>query len=211
MKRFNNISTLIFDFGGVLINLDLPQCILNFKSLGIHTIDRYLSNFGQSDFFLKFENGQIGIEEFRSEIRNCCETPLEDEQIDSAWCSFLCNIPAEKLEILTELRKKFRVVLLSNTNPLHIEVSAAGEFAKTGKTLYDYFDACYLSYEMRLVKPDAAIFEKLLELENVAPEHCLFLDDGIKNIEQAQRLGIQTYLVKEHEDLGFLLNPSTWQ
>ena len=211
MKQFKNISTLIFDFGGVLINLDLPECLLNFKRLGIHDIDQYLSNFGQSDFFLKFEKGQIGVEEFRNEIRKFTPKPLSDVQIDEAWCSFLCDIPSEKLEILTELKKKFRVVLLSNTNPLHIEVSAATEFAKVEKTIYDYFDACYFSYQMKMIKPEAEIFESLLMHEHVAADQCLFLDDGPKNIRQAQRLGIQTYLVREHEDLSFLLNADTWQ
>ncbi|HLP06252.1 MAG TPA: HAD family phosphatase [Paludibacter sp.] len=210
MRQFNNISTLIFDFGGVIINLDLPGCIMNFKNLGVRNIEKHLSKFGQSDFFLHFEKGLIGVEDFRSEIRKYSRNPLEDAQIDEAWCSFLCDIPAGKLEMLAELRKKFRLVLLSNTNPLHIEVSAAGEFAKNGKTLYDYFDSCYLSYELKMVKPHAEIFEALLKSEQVAPERCLFLDDGQKNIEQAQKIGMQTYLVGENEDLSFLLNDETW-
>ena len=210
MKQFKNISTIIFDFGGVLINLDLAQCISNFKELGIQNIDSYLSNFGQKDFFLDFEKGKIGTEKFRQEIRKYETKPLTDEQIDTAWCSFLCDIPSEKLHLLTELKKKFRIVMLSNTNPLHIEVSAASEFAKVGKTITDFFDATYLSYEMHMAKPDAEIFLKLLEDEQVRANECLFLDDGLKNIEQASKLGIQTYLVKEHEDLSFLLKEETF-
>lgn len=210
MKTFSNISTIIFDLGGVLVNLDLPQCILNFKRLGIPDVENYLSNFGQSGFFLSFEKGHIGTEEFRNEIRKFAQKPLSDEQIDDAWCSFLCDIPVEKLQILAELKKKYRLVLLSNTNPLHIEVSAAGEFAKVGKTMYDFFDACYLSFEMKMTKPNADIFEKLLSVEQVAANQCLFLDDGMKNIEQATKLGIQTYLVKEHENLDFLLHKETF-
>lgn len=210
MKQFSNISTIIFDFGGVLINLDLPQCILNFKQLGVRNIDKHLSNFGQKDFFLAFEKGYIGTEEFRQEIRKFANLPLKDSQIDEAWCSFLCDIPEKKLNILTELKKKFRLVMLSNTNPLHINVSAASEFAKRGKTISDFFDATYYSYEMKMAKPDAEIFIKLLEDEQVEPNQCLFLDDGLKNIEQATRLGIQAYHVKENEDLEFLLHPDTF-
>ncbi len=210
MKQFSNICTIIFDFGGVLINLDLPQCILNFKQLGIQNIDKYLSNFGQKDFFLAFEKGHIGIEEFRQEIRNFANLPLTDDQIDKAWCSFLCDIPDKKLEILAELKKKFRLVMLSNTNPLHINVSASAEFAKRGKTISDFFDATYYSYEMKMAKPDAEIFNKLLDDEHVKAHQCLFLDDGLKNIEQAAQLGIQTYHVTENEDLEFLLDPETF-
>ena len=206
MKHYSNITTLIFDFGGVIINLDLKQCILNLKQLGIENAEVYLSNFGQKDFFLQFEKGQIGVEKFREEIRNLVAKPLTDNQIDLAWCSFLCDIPTKKLEIILALKKKkFRILLLSNTNPLHIEVSAAGEFAKVGKKMTHYFDKCYLSYEMKMAKPNADIFQALLDNEQVAAHQCLFLDDGPKNIEQAEKLGFQTYLVDVNEDLSFLL------
>ena len=206
MKDFSNITTLIFDFGGVLINLDLNQCILNLKKLGIENVEQYLSNFGQKDFFLQFEKGQIGTEQFRTEIRKLTTKTLTDADIDAAWCSFLCDIPLEKLDLLLELKKKFRILMLSNTNPLHIEVSAAAEFEKTGKNITDYFDKCYLSYELKMAKPDAEIFQALLHSEIVEASLCLFLDDGPKNIEQANKLGFQTYLVSANEDLSFLLD-----
>ena len=210
MKQFNNISTLIFDFGGVLINLNIDRCIQNFKQLGLENFENLLSNFGQKDFFLKFEKGEIGVVEFRDEIRKLSKNNLRDEEIDAAWCSFLCDIPSEKLVLLFELKKRFRIVMLSNTNPLHIEVSAKKEFAKTNKTISDYFDACYLSYEMKMVKPNADIFEKLLKDEQVQANRCLFLDDGPKNIEQGKKMGFNTYLVDVEEDLSFLLAPNTF-
>lgn len=205
MKQFSGITTLIFDFGGVIINLDLPTCIQNLKELGVDNVEQYLSNFGQKEFFLQFEKGQIGIPEFRTEIRKLAGVKLTDDQIDSAWCSFLTDIPAEKLALLSELKKKYRMLLLSNTNPLHIEVSAAGEFAKAGKTIHDFFDKCYFSYEMGMAKPDKEIFEAVLSDAGVKPEECLFLDDGPKNIDMADKLGIQTYLVDVTENLDFLL------
>lgn len=206
MKQFSGITTLIFDFGGVIINLDLPKCIQNLKELGVGNVEQYLSNFGQKEFFLQFEKGQIGIPEFRSEMKKLAEVQLTDAQIDGAWCSFLTDIPAEKLALLSALKKKYRMLLLSNTNPLHIEVSAAGEFAKTGKTIHDFFDKCYFSYEMGMAKPDKEIFEAVLSDAGVKPEECLFLDDGPKNIDMAAKLGIQTYLVDVTENLDFLLN-----
>jgi putative hydrolase of the HAD superfamily len=210
MKQFNNITTLIFDLGGVLINLDLAQCIQNFKDLGLQDFEQHLSLFGQKGFFLQFEKGQIGIPEFRAEIRKLAQTPLTDAQIDKAWCSFLCNIPNQKMDMLLELKKNFRLLLLSNTNQLHIEVSTAGEFARIGKQITDVFDKCYYSYQMGMVKPNADIFETLLADAGVKAGECLFLDDGLKNIEMATKLGIQSYLVNINEDLQFLLNKETW-
>jgi len=206
MKRYNNITTLIFDFGGVLINLDLDQCIQNFRNLGLDHFEENLNLYGQKGFFLQFEKGLIGVNEFHNEIRKLSANPLTDEQIDKAWCSFLCNIPMPKVEILLALKKKYRLLLLSNTNPIHIEISAANEFAKAGTTISDIFDRCYLSYEMKMVKPNAEIFQSLLETEQVTAGECLFLDDGIKNIEQASNMGFQTYLVKANEDLNWLLD-----
>jgi len=211
MKHFRNITTLIFDFGGVLINLDINQCIFNFKQLGLKNFEQYLNNFAQSGFFMKLEKGQISAEEFRNEIRKLSENPLTDAQIDEAWCSFLLEIPSAKLKMLLELRKKFRVILLSNTNIIHFPDSEKKLFLKTGKNMSDYFDRCYLSYEMKMAKPDKEIFVNILATENVKANECLFLDDGIKNTEQAQKLGMQTYQVSEREDLSFLLQPETWE
>lgn len=206
MKQFSGITTLIFDFGGVIINLDLPKCIQNLKALGLDDVEKYLSNFGQKDFFLQFEKGQIEVPEFRNEIRKLTGAELTDQQIDGAWCSFLTDIPVEKINLISELKKKYKLLLLSNTNRLHIEVSAAGEFAKYGKTIHDFFDKCYFSYEMGMAKPDKEIFNAVLADAGVTAAECLFLDDGPKNIAVASELGIQTYLVDVTENLDFLLN-----
>ena len=210
MKHFKEITTLIFDFGGVLINLDINQCIQNFKLLGLKNVDQYLTNFAQSGIFMELEKGLISAPEFRNEIRKLTPNTLTDAQIDTAWCSFLLEIPEEKLKMLIELRKKFRVILLSNTNIIHFPNSEKILFTDKGRKLSDYFDRCYLSYEMKMAKPDIHIFENILASENVQGKECLFLDDGLKNTQQAQLLGIQTYLVSEHEDLSFLLKPETW-
>ena len=211
MKHFNNITTLIFDLGGVLVDLDIDQCIMNLKQLGLKNFEQLMGNFGQKGFFLEFEKGQISKEQFRNEIRKLSNQSLTDEQIDGAWSSFLCEIPMQKLEMLVELKDKFRLLLLSNTNPIHVEGSVPAEFAKIGKKVSDIFDKCYLSYEMGMAKPNADIFEALLSDAGVKAEECLFLDDGMKNIEQAGHLGIQTYLVDPREDLSFLLKPETWR
>lgn len=205
MDKNNQITTLIFDFGGVLINLDLPKCIDNLRGTGFVNVDQFLSNFGQKDFFLKFENGQIDTPEFRNEIRKNTSDLLSDEEIDTAWCSFLCDIPSEKISMLKELRKKYRLLLLSNTNPLHIEVSARIALEPYNTSLDELFDKCYLSYEMGLTKPSEDIFTALLNDANVTAQECLFLDDGLKNIETANSMGFATYLVDPSENLDFLL------
>ena len=205
MKHFSNISTLIFDFGGVLIDLDMNQSVLNFKKLGVENVENYLSNFGQSGFFMQLEKGKISAEEFRSEIRKMTTNTITDKEIDDAWNAFLVRIPSEKLDIVYQLRKKFRVIMLSNTNAIHFPYAERTFFSYKNRGIDEYFDKCYRSYDMKMAKPDAEIFEAILSQEQVAPNQCLLLDDGPKNIEQAQKLGFQTYFVDPKEDLSFLL------
>lgn len=198
---FTSISTLIFDFGGVLINLKREAAIDAFRKLGLDTADQLLDNYVQSGIFMQLENGSLSAADFRDEVRKLTAPTVTDEQIDQALYAFLLDIPAEKLELLLALRRKFRVVMLSNTNPIHFPWCTATKFTYKGHQLGDFFDACYLSYELKCSKPDAEIFHKLLSAEGVAPESCLFFDDGIQNIQAAQALHFQTVLVKPNEDL----------
>ena len=165
-----------------------------------------MSNYGQAGFFLKFERGEISTSEFRNEIRKLSTKTISDKQIDEAWCEFLQDIPQHKLDVIEKLKEKYRIVMLSNTNPLHIEVSAAGEFAKRGKTIHDYFDKCYFSYEMKMTKPDRNIFDALLQSEGGDPSSFLFLDDGPKNIATAESMGIHSILIEPDQRLDFLLD-----
>ena len=205
MKHFSNISTLIFDFGGVLIDLDMNQSILNFRKLGVENVENYLSNFGQSGFFMQLEKGKISADEFRSEIRKMTTNTITDKEIDDAWNAFLVRIPSEKLDIVYELRKKYRIIMLSNTNAIHFPYAEQTFFSYKNRDIDEYFDKCYRSYDMKMAKPDTEIFEAILNQEQVAANQCLLLDDGPKNIEQAQKLGFQTYFVDPKEDLSFLL------
>lgn len=204
MNQPSTLTTLIFDFGGVLINLDLPLCINKLKDIGATGVEKYLSNFGQSDFFLQWEKGEIGLGEFRENIRAISSGQPSDDEIDAAWMAFLQDIPAEKIELLKQLRSRYRILMLSNTNPLHIEQSARTAFEAHGTTMNELFDKCYLSYEIGLTKPGRDIFEYLLNDAGVEPGECLFLDDGQKNIDTARAMGFQTRLVSPGESLDFL-------
>ncbi len=201
MKRIGSITTLIFDLGGVLVDLDWDRCTQEFRKIGVAEITELLSTTVQTDFILDFESGKISTEEFRDKMRSFSKQEITDKQIDAAWESFLIDVPQEKLDLLLELKKRYRVVMLSNTNPLSFAVCRDKIFKKDGKTINDYFDKLYLSYEMKLCKPGKEIFEQLLKEENIAPNEALFLDDGDPNIETAKLLGIQTRFVKPFSQL----------
>lgn len=201
----SNITTIIFDFGGVLINLDINLCIRNFEKLGVENPEQYIGSYGQAGFFLQWEKGEIDLMEFRNKVREISSGNPTDEDIDAAWCSFLLDVPEHRIKLLLELKKKYRLLLLSNSNPLHIEVNAKKEFGKYGLDIRDVFDKCFISYEMGVTKPDPAIFNRLLSEAGVSAEECLFLDDGQKNIDVAKKLGINSLLTEQGQNLDFLL------
>ena len=202
------ITTVLFDFGGVLVNLDKQACLNEFSKLGIDNVDKYISNYAQSGLFLDLEKGFVSASEFRTEIKKLSNKPLSDKQIDNAWNSFLIEIPEYKLDLLFALRKKYRVLLLSNTNVIHFEQKATQEFSKKGLSINHYFDKCYLSYELGMAKPNEDIFRHVLENEDAEANQILFLDDGVENIETARGLGFACYLVKEQEDFSPIFNIS---
>lgn len=202
--RRKGIKNLIIDFGGVLIDLDRQRCIENFKKLGLPDVEVVLDIYHQQDFFQKYEKGLITSAEFRDVIRERIGKPVTDAQIDDAWNSFLVSIPAAKLDLLLNLRKDYVVYLLSNTNEIHWQWSCQHAFPYKTFRVEDYFEHIYLSYEMNMAKPDAEIFQKVLDDTGIIPAETLFIDDSAANCRAAEALGITTYTPKAGEDWSHL-------
>ena len=205
------IKVIIFDFGGVLINLNRQAAVDRLVALGVHDADALLNNYVQSGLFLDLESGTITPEEFCNSLRmDYGLRNVVDSQIKEAFLAFLLDVPEHKLQLLRQLKSSVRnaagepvrIVMLSNTNGIHFPYCIKKHFEYDGYKMSDYFDALYLSYEMKASKPDEEIFFKLLEAEKVKPEECFFLDDGPRNIETVERLGFQTHLVQSDDDLG---------
>lgn len=202
--RRKGIKNLIIDFGGVLIDLDRQRCIENFKKLGLPDVEVVLDIYHQQDSFQKYEKGLITSAEFRDVIREKIGKPVTDTQIDDAWNSFLVSIPAAKLDLLLNLRKDYVVYLLSNTNEIHWQWSCQHAFPYKTFRVEDYFEHIYLSYEMNMAKPDAEIFQKVLDDTGIIPAETLFIDDSAANCRAAEALGITTYTPKAGEDWSHL-------
>jgi putative hydrolase of the HAD superfamily len=199
-----NITTIIFDFGGVLLNLDMPACLAAFKRLGCSTINEYLDHYKQNGFFLDFEEGKISTSEFFSELMKIAEKNVSVQELETAFLSFLGDVPQYKLDLILQLRKKYRILMLSNINAFVYDYSKRTYFEKNGKTIADYFEKVYLSYEIGICKPDRGIFDYMLADARLNPQQCLYIDDGEKNIETAKELGFATYLAKPQEDFTHL-------
>lgn len=201
MNLKNTITTLIFDLGGVIVNLDWNLCINNFKKIGVKNMDSLVSTTLQKDFILQYERGKISSDEFRAEIRKFTTETVSDEQINYAWNSLLVDVPKEKLRLLLDLKKKYRVLMLSNTNELSFEHCRKNFFNRDGYQIEDYFDKCYLSYKMGTNKPEPEIFEALLKDAGLKAEECLFLDDGIHNVKAANALNFNAEYIKPYSSI----------
>ena len=182
-------SWLIFDFGNVLIEIDPARSIKAFQTLGAQA-DLHLD----ADFFQDFETGAITAAEFRRALRSQLKWASADSSIDRAWNALLLEIPPRTLHVLSSLRAQgYRLALLSNTNPIHIDEVRRrlgpfgyGEFARC-------FERIFYSYEMGLRKPDPTIYAAVdRELGITSPAEVLFIDDNAANIASAAAYGWRT-------------------
>lgn len=195
-----DIKNLVFDFGGVLVDLDRQRCVDQFQQIGLDNVNQLLSDSFKDGFFQKYELGLISTAEFRDHIRSLSGKPVADAAIDAAWNSFLCSIPFHKLALLLKLREKYMVYLLSNTNELHWQWSVDNLFPYKGFDVSSYFEKIYLSFEMHLAKPDVNIFKTMTTDAGIEPNETLFIDDSIDNCLAAETLGIQSFVAKNNDD-----------
>ena len=203
MKR-RGIKNLIIDFGGVLIDLDRQRCLENFRKMGLPDVEVMLALYHQQDFFQQYEKGLISSADFRTVTREKIGKDIDDALIDAAWNSFLVSIPTYKLDLLLALRKDYVVYLLSNTNEIHWKWSCEHAFPYKPFRVEDYFEHIFLSYEMKMAKPDEEIFRKVLDDAGLDPKETFFIDDSEANCMTARSLGISTYVPKAGEDWSHL-------
>ena len=197
-----SIKNIIFDLGGVLLNIDYKLTDEAFRKLGIDNFDEIFSKLSQSDLFDKLEKGLISYDAFRTELKKIFNKPINDFEIDNAWNALLLDFPKERIELLKKLKNKFNIYLLSNTNEMHCKfynnrLKAAYQI----ENLDALFKKTYYSHLIHLRKPDKVIYEYVLNDSHLKPAETLFIDDLLINIEAANLLGIKGYWLKEGEEV----------
>ena len=191
------IKNLLFDLGGVIMDIEKQRCVDAFVRLGLPDTDAFFGEYGQTGPFGMLEEGLISIDEFHAQVRARIPGDVTDEQIDSAFNKFLIGIPVERLRRLEELHSLgFKIYLLSNTNPVMWNSKIAGEFKKDGKTIDSYFDGISVSFEAKALKPSAEIFEYTIGTLGIVPDETVFFDDSEDNLRGAERFGFHTAHVK---------------
>lgn len=204
---FKAIDTVVFDFGGVLIDLYREKCVEAFRAIGYPQAEEMISLYGPSDILQKLEAGEITGEELVKLIReDSGNDSITYEQVQGAYIAFLGTIPVVKLRAMRALREAgFKVCGLSNINEFVMPYVRERLFTADGLKMEDYIEEPYLSYEMGLLKPGAEIFRVMIERSGMTPEHTLFIDDSEKNIQTARELGFLVYHAGPEEDFTPLL------
>ena len=190
----NNYKNIIFDLGGVILNIDYSLTEKAFSKLGIGDFKTLFSQAQQTQLFDNYEKGFISSDNFRTELKKYLQKNISDAEIDIAWNSILLDLPKERIDLLKKIKTTHRTFLLSNTNDIHIETF--NSYLKNEFELPDlssFFEKMYLSYEIGMRKPDAEIFELVLRENNLKPKETLFIDDSIQHVEAAKKLGIEAY------------------
>jgi FMN phosphatase YigB (HAD superfamily) len=203
-----NYTAIIFDLGGVLFDIDYQKTADAFRSLGLRDFDAIYSQAKQDGLFDDFETGRSTPAEFRNKLRNRLKPGISDEQLDAAWNAMLLGLRKDKIELLGKLKNKYRLFLLSNTNEIHLKAVFQMMQAEYGfPDLSAFMEKQYFSCRLGMRKPDAEIFEQVLQEQNLLPGETLFIDDSIQHIEGAQRLGILTHHLQKGQSIHRLFDP----
>ena len=190
------IRNLLFDLGGVIIDIERQRCVDAFEALGLPDAASYFGDYAQTGIFMGIEDGSVTTDEFHAALRDKLPAGTSDYQIDTAFQKFIVGIPLHRLEALRQLRRKgYAIYLLSNTNPIMWRGIIATEFAKEGLRREDYFDGMVTSFEAHSAKPDAGIFRFTEDKLGIEPAETLFFDDSQANVDAARALGFNAVCV----------------
>ena len=199
------IQNLLFDLGGVIMDIKKENCVEAFKTLGLPDTNSFFGEYSQKGPFMMIEEGAMTPDEFHESIRRLLPVEVTDRQIDDAFMKFLVGIPAHRLRHLQELRKKYGIYLLSNTNPIMWNGKISEEFKKEGLDINGYFDGMVTSFEAKALKPDRKIFEYAAGHLGIKPEETLFLDDSLANVKAAMECGFNGAHVEPETDFYDIL------
>lgn len=200
------IENIIFDLGGVLLDIDYNRTRNAFEKLGITDFDQMYSQADANQLFQKLETGKISEQDFYKELNHCTGLNLSPEDIRNAWNAMLLSFRESSLQFLDNIRPKYKLFLLSNTNYIHLtSFNEIFQNKKRDKPFEKYFDKVFYSCAIGLRKPDIVCYKWILNQLNIEGGKTLFIDDSVQNIEGAKKAGLQTILLtpeKKIENLG---------
>lgn len=202
------LKNIVFDFGGVIVDLDKQRVLDAFRELGVD-VEAYVGRYAQAGPFERLELGETDTRMFCGELREAVVAcapgrnipdALTDGNICRAWNRMLVRIPQRRIEALKRLRQHYRLFMLSNTNEIHWNYSVDSLFGQRDDSPGAIFEQIFLSYQMRMTKPSSRIFSEMLSRAGINPDETLYIDDSNVNCEAARKVGMHTYVPREADD-----------
>lgn len=199
-------KALIFDMGGVLVDLDIEDCKRAFKEmLGFEGIDQIIDACHQKGIYGALEGGTLSADEFRDAVIADSRDGACREDVDRAMWHILVGIEPSKAELLKELSRSYDLYLLSNNNPICLP-RAEQMFLEAGIPLDKIFRKCYYSFEMKAMKPSEAFYQAVISDIGLSSSQLLFIDDSMANVESAVAAGLPAVYYRPGSDLAALVN-----
>jgi len=191
------VKNIIFDLGGVLLNLNYQLTRKAFENLGVANFNDLYTQHKANPLFENLEIGAIEPEAFFEALRKATGLTLSNAQLETAWNAMLLDFPTDRLQWLDQIKNKYNIYLFSNTNAIHYKAFTS-IYAQTAPMIdfnpdfNHFFKTAYYSHTLGQRKPEVAAFEAVLQDSGLDPAQTLFIDDTISNIEGAQKAGLQT-------------------
>ena len=201
-----NIKAIIFDMGGVIVDLDIEDCKRAFKEyLGYYRIDELIDPCHQKGIYGDLEEGKISGDEFRRIVLQDSDPGALAENVDKAMWHILTGISPYKVEMLKRLSESYDLYLLSNNNPVCLP-RAKAIFDDAGIPLEKIFRKCFYSFEMKALKPSETFYKAVVREIGIPAEQMFFIDDSQKNVDGAIAAGLPAVYYEPGPDLGALIN-----
>ena len=206
IPNHTSLKNIIFDFGGVICDLDIRRSVEKFREFGPPKAEFSKDPEEQDRQFgllvSSYETGNVTSQQFRDSIRNHYQSAPSDNAIDGAWNALLLGIPEPRIRLLENIRTTYRIFLLSNSNEIHYLKYLEDFREQYGYPDFDaLFEKVYFSYRLRLRKPDPAIFTRVLNENKLHPPETLFIDDTLMHVTAARQLGMAGYHLLEGEEI----------
>lgn len=201
------IRNIIFDLGGVILNIDFSLTAKAFNELGVEDFAKNFTQFHYTSFFQDYETGKIDDASFIKGIQSLSSKPLSEIEVINAWNALLLDFPEERITLLKQLKIKYRLFLLSNTNAIHLVAFQKKFHTLTGGYLEDLFEKTYYSHAVGMRKPSEEIYQLVVNENNLVPAETLFVDDTAANFLGSEKIGLRSAHVagsKTILDLGLL-------
>lgn len=206
VKKLKQFEAIIFDLGGVLIDIDYQATTNAFQELGVLDFQQHYNQMQQESLFDAFEKGEISGQHFINKLMDIVPKGITPNQIVKSWNAMLGEFPLKKIELLNQVRQTHKTILLSNTNEIHMPiVYTKWDNVSTG-AFKDAFNKVYLSFEIGKRKPDVETFQWVINENDLLTESTLFIDDSPQHIEGAQKVGLSTHFYQNEEDFYSLFS-----